>query len=352
MYGAMNLVAARTTEEVLWFQQDYPPPGMLEEWGVQGILGLFSEIHPSTPYLSLGVPIVNTSSAIQTAPVSNVYNDHEEIGRRAGNHLLQTGVANFAFLGLTGRHFSKIREHGFAAALDGRTYRKMVLPVKMWDWLDQMWDWIQTLPRPCGIFCSGDSEARVLLSVCRIHNVQVPGELIILGANNEEEVCRSCRPTLTSIPNHAYRIGAEAMQLLLDRMANPDHHANDIIIPPGDVVQRGSTDIRLTSDPELERILAFIRRHIHEGIDVNDLMTEFKGSRRTLENHFQKKLGHTPLAEIHQVRADLIRQLLRDTTLPLNEIAERTGIGTINHLCSFFKKQTGLTPGAFRDQMT
>ena len=43
-----------------------------------------------------------------------------------------------------------------------------------------------------------------------------------------------------------------------------------------------------------------------------------------------------------------VRQLLLDTDYTLPQIAELTGIQYHEYLVRFFKKRTGLTPGAFR----
>ena len=349
MAGALSQLTLHPTLEVLWFQEEYPPVDMLREWGADGIIGLFSDNHPAEPYLKLGLPMVNTSSAKQEKPVLNVQSDHHALGKLAAEHLMEKGLKHFAFLGLEQRSFTPQREAGFTEGLGGIPFTSHWLPIKMWDWLDQMWTFIQELPTPCGVFCVGDNEARIFLSVCRAHGVRVPDDLVVIGGNNEEDICLSCRPQLSSISNRAKKVGEVAVKLLLERLNHPLRHCEDLIVSPGAVIQRASSDILLTvEDPEIEAVLQFIRNHVQDQIDVEHVMQHFKGSRRTLENRFKKHLGRTPLAEIHRVRLNLIRQYLRDTDLSLTEVAEKSGIATINHLCSFFKKQTGLTPAEYR----
>ncbi|MCC5850742.1 MAG: substrate-binding domain-containing protein [Verrucomicrobia bacterium] len=351
MAGALNQLAQHPTLEVLWFQEEYPPVDMLREWKADGIIGIFSDLHPAEPYLKLGIPMVNTSSAKQARPVLNVQSDHHALGKLAAEHLVEKGLKHFAFLGLEQRSFSVQRKAGFAEGLGAESFESCLLPNKMWNWLERMWSFIQDLPTPCGLFCTGDNEARIFLSVCRAHGVRVPDDLVVIGGNNEEDICRSCRPQLSSISNRAKQVGEVAVKLLMERLNHPQRLCEDIVISPGAVIQRASSDILLTvDDPEIEAVLQFIRNHVQDQIDVEHVMRHFDGSRRTLENRFKKTLGRTPLAEIHRVRLNLIRQYLRDTDLPLTEVAEKTGIATINHLCSFFKKQTGLTPADYRAQ--
>jgi AraC-like DNA-binding protein len=45
---------------------------------------------------------------------------------------------------------------------------------------------------------------------------------------------------------------------------------------------------------------------------------------------------------------DRIRQLLTETDLKLDAIARKAGFRYIGHICSLFKKRTGMTPGEYR----
>jgi LacI family transcriptional regulator len=351
MAGAMDYLQPHPHHDVLWFQQDFPPPSHLAKWKVDGIIGQFTRDQPASAYRDLNVPIVNVSSMPQTAPVVNVTADHQAIGRQAGLHLFQCGLRDFAFLGLSRRRFSKERETGFKHGLTGTTFHRLILPEKMWDWPQLIEEWLDALPRPCGVFCAGDNEARLFLSVCRARDIRVPEDFAVIGANNEEEICLSCNPALTSIPTRARHIGQVAMDLL-DRMIGGGATPDDVVLDPFPVVQRGSTDVLFAvDDPELSAALAYIREHIGDGIGVQQVVEHTGVSRRTLESRFKAQLGRSPLAEIHRVRLDLIRQRLRDSQDSLQEIADAAGIATVNHLCGFFRKHENRTPGEYRDRM-
>lgn len=349
MAGAMEYLGGHPDVEMLWFQQEYPPVEMLREWRADGILGSFSSRLPVEPYLSLGIPILNVSSAPQVAPVINVRTDQDAVGRLAAEHLKAKGVNEFAYLGMKGPRFSKDRGTAFSAHLPGVNVHEYALPPSMWTWLDLLHDWVAQLPKPCGVFCAGDNEARVLLSVCRTSGIAVPEQLVVLGANNEEDLCMACTPALSSIPARFRLIGATAMELLVQRVEFPQRKFEDQLIAPLPPIQRASTDVRhLLEDPAITDILRYIRAHIHENIGVDQVASRYPGSRRTFEIRFKKLLGRTPLAEIHAVRLERIQQLLRDTELPLADIAEKSGIATVNHLCAFFKKHQGESPGQYR----
>lgn len=353
MGGAMNYLKSNPHHDVLWFQSEYPPAEHLRNWNVDGILGHFTRVHPAGDYLDLGVPMVNVSSLPQETPVVNLSTDNRAVGRLAADHLIEKGLGEFAYLGLTARRFSDDREKGFAQGLEGGAYRRLVLPETMWEWPELLEEWLDSLPRPCGVFCAGDNEARLFLSVCRARDLRIPEDMVVLGANNEEDLCLACNPPLSSVPNQGANIGFTAMECLDRMIASPiSPRSENIVFPPFPVVQRGSTDILFSvDDAVLSESLTFIRTHISEGIGVQQVLNWVGVSRRTLENRFNKHLGRSPLEEIHRVRLELVRERLRDSEDSLTAIADTCGFNTINHLCGFFKKRTGETPGEFRDRI-
>jgi LacI family transcriptional regulator len=67
-----------------------------------------------------------------------------------------------------------------------------------------------------------------------------------------------------------------------------------------------------------------------------------------LEYRFHKLVGRSPHAEIVRIRIERTSQLLSETTLSLAQIAHRTGFSHANYLSVAFKKQSGMSPLAYR----
>ncbi|MBW3128436.1 helix-turn-helix domain-containing protein [Hymenobacter profundi] len=69
-------------------------------------------------------------------------------------------------------------------------------------------------------------------------------------------------------------------------------------------------------------------------------------------NHLNRALkdttGHTTTTLISNRVAQEARMLLKQTTWTVSEIADSLGFADVAHFCNFFKRQTGLVPGAFR----
>ena len=69
-------------------------------------------------------------------------------------------------------------------------------------------------------------------------------------------------------------------------------------------------------------------------------------------NHLNRVLkettGHTTTALIGRRVAQEARMLLKQTNWTVSEVAHSLGFADVAHFCNFFKRQTGLVPGAFR----
>jgi LacI family transcriptional regulator len=81
---------------------------------------------------------------------------------------------------------------------------------------------------------------------------------------------------------------------------------------------------------------------------VNDVLAQVHCSRTVLEERFRRQLRTTVYREIVNRRTDEACRLLRETTLSLQEIADRTGFGTAAHLCRLFRRRLGRTPRQYR----
>jgi LacI family transcriptional regulator len=114
------------------------------------------------------------------------------------------------------------------------------------------------------------------------------------------------------------------------------------------VVTRQSSDVVAVEDPLVSRAMRFIRDHSCRGIKVRDVMQDVGCSRSVLERRFRAHLGWSPQAEMRNVQMRRVRQLLLETDWSLPRIAEALGIDHSEYLSVIFKRQTGQTPGQFR----
>jgi len=71
-------------------------------------------------------------------------------------------------------------------------------------------------------------------------------------------------------------------------------------------------------------------------------------SRSLFERMFRRELGVSPYEHLLRLRMARAEALLNSTSLPVAEIAERTGFTTVEHFSATFSRRMGRTPGSLR----
>jgi AraC family transcriptional regulator, glycine betaine-responsive activator len=69
---------------------------------------------------------------------------------------------------------------------------------------------------------------------------------------------------------------------------------------------------------------------------------------RTFLRHFKSEMGFTPSAHLLSIRLDMACRLLVETSLPIDKIARRCGMGGGIRLARIFKRRIGLSAGDYR----
>ena len=110
------------------------------------------------------------------------------------------------------------------------------------------------------------------------------------------------------------------------------------------IVERQSTGYEAMKNPTIAAALAFVNEHAEtENISVADVVSRLRCSRRYAEIIFRRQIGHSIRDEILRVKMEHVCTLLRDSNLPLGEIALRTGFARDSHLSRLFKEHFGVT---------
>ena len=92
----------------------------------------------------------------------------------------------------------------------------------------------------------------------------------------------------------------------------------------------------------------YIRAHIHQSINLQDLASTSGSSTDYFRHQFQKRFGLAPREFILQERIKGIKFMLATTDKPIKEIAERFSFEDSSHLVRVFKKETGMSPSEYR----
>ena len=102
------------------------------------------------------------------------------------------------------------------------------------------------------------------------------------------------------------------------------------------------------SPHRLKTVQAFIEDHLSEALRVEHLAAVVHMSPFHFARMFKKSTGKAPHAYVNAQRIEHAKDLLRDSDLPLVDVAATVGFQTQAHFTNVFQKYARLTPGSFR----
>ncbi|MER5178697.1 helix-turn-helix domain-containing protein [Streptomyces sp. NPDC002896] len=101
-------------------------------------------------------------------------------------------------------------------------------------------------------------------------------------------------------------------------------------------------------DESLAPLLAWAQERLGEPLTVADLAARAAVSPATLHRRFRAQLGTTPLAWLSGERVALACRLIERGEVRLDVVAQRSGLGTAANLRARLRRETGLSPSAYR----
>lgn len=301
----------------------------------------------TTPTVLLSFPTAEISTRREN--LSIFLNDNEAIGRKAADYFLSLGTfATYAFVpDAAGRGWSALRERSFTERLRAAGHAPLVYTGDP----DGLACWLKRLPRPIAVMAPFDFGAREVMEACRQARLAVPKDVSVIGVDNDELICESTLPMLTSIDIDQERIGFRAAEtldrLMSARRARPTER---VIIDCGRIVERESSRSVSPTVTVARRIQAFIDEHFREGLTVSDIAARLGISRRLADLRFTESTGRTIRSALEERRLDEIRRLLTTTDLPIARITRLVGYRNDLWIKYVFKKRHGQSMSVWRKQ--
>jgi len=288
-------------------------------------------------------------------PYPTVMPDQVRGGRLVAEHLLGQGLPHYAFLTLADRNYGallrwrgfrdRLREAGHSCHLFDDFFRGRPLR-EISD--DQLCAWVAQLPKPVGIHAVYLSLAVRVLWACQEQRLHVPGDVAVVGGQNVPALSTAWEPTVSAIEFDRGRVAYEAIRLL-DRILHGARRPDaPLLVPPLGIVAQQSSDVLALRDASVARAQRFIRENVHRSITVKELLAPAALSRRSLERRFLALLGHSPHDEIAAQHLARAHSLLRETALPVTQVAKLSGYTSYPLFSQTFRRQTGLTATAYR----
>jgi LacI family transcriptional regulator len=345
------------------FEQVLPK---MKQWGGTGIIARIPNqrvanaiIKANLPTVAVGLTDEQKHSGNPLARFPELSSDADEVARFAAEHLIERHFRHFAYVGLDERGWSHRREIAFQARIREAGFEVHVYPQpkrpreRAWEnEREHLAAWLRTLPTPAGLFACNDDRGRQVLEACRFSDLGVPGDIAVLGVDNDEVFCDLADPPLSSVALNAEKGGYRAAELLDKMMKGGSRIQRHVIVEALGVVARRSTDIIAVEDEDVATALQFIRRTQGCGISVDGVADEVAVSRRSLERRFRETIGRTILDEIQFARLERGKRLLLETKYPISKVAQLSGFGSTGYFVQFFHSRVGKTPRKFRVELT
>ncbi|NIK77855.1 two-component system response regulator YesN [Paenibacillus castaneae] len=98
----------------------------------------------------------------------------------------------------------------------------------------------------------------------------------------------------------------------------------------------------------IREIESYIVERLHKNITLKEVANAFSFSPNYLGYLFKEETDENFSDYITRKRMDIAKNLLKDTSLKVYEVADRIGCGSLAHFSKLFKDNTGMTPGDYR----
>ncbi len=196
--------------------------------------------------LATRFPVVTAYTSSEHEKIASITIDDYGSGQTIANHLLSLGCQNIVILSINDTvAFSRLRKNGILNALAQAKiqvpdYNQIHLPSFNTDVAASMIrQRINSQGKPDAIIGVNDALAAIAMRESKHLGFRIPEDILVAGFDNAEIACL-VEPNLTTIHSKAYDIGAQAANMLLDMLNNPNIPAQHITLH-GELIVREST---------------------------------------------------------------------------------------------------------------
>jgi LacI family transcriptional regulator len=319
---------------------------VLKKAGIDGAFVSFRAEHVNHELLAMGLSCIALNCLKIPRNVPYVTTDSVAAGRAAAEHFIERGFHSFAYYSPSDIFWSERRREGFCGRLSEAGYSASVYRIKG---LKGPMNWLKSLPKPVGLMACDDGVGYDLIEAAGEAGIHIPEDVAVMGVDNDDILCNSVRPPLSSVDTNFEQAGYEAAELLNAIMtgqeAMPGH---PILARVSRVVVRQSSDILAINDPHIAAAVHFIRTHFNSPIQVVDVVNATSLSRRVLEKKFRAVLKRSILDEIMRRRVEHIVDLLLKSNMSIDQIVASSTFDSASHMIRVFRKHMGMPPRAFR----
>jgi two-component system response regulator YesN len=133
-------------------------------------------------------------------------------------------------------------------------------------------------------------------------------------------------------------------------LLQPIHQIKSLFLETCRELLSSKTD-RSVTRKEIQMVMDYIHAHYAEDITIVKLSNVLCISTNYLSNLFRQETGIQIIEYLNRYRIDRATKLLRDPTLKVYEVAERTGFQDTSYFCKVFKGIEGTTVTDYKRQV-
>lgn len=340
---------------------DYEGLRIDENWRGDGLLVFRCNRLEAKNWKAASVPVVNLSRENHQDGVDFpvLTFDNQQIGRVAARHLLGLGLENFAAWHDPSLVYSRERIGGFVDEIRAAGFETRLIEIvaRQYRASERMRrvallsdPQLLECPTPCGLFAKHDFSALAALRALRRIGRSCPGEIALVGVDNDYRLCASSNPPLSSVELPIVEFGRQALLWLLELIEGGRSDLGEVRrLAPLSLVARESTRfVRRLDDPHADGLLWLDRELSHRLVSVSELAKRLGLSGAQLRQYCGSAFGRSPKQEIDLRRARAVFEALRASEQPVGDLAHRMGFRDSGELRRFFQRLTGRKPSEVR----
>lgn len=328
--------------------------GCLENRRVDGVIARGLSEDTARALIEHGVATVFIRSAEDAGAeyINGPHADDNKIGELAGEEFSRLHLGYWGFVHWEGVMWSEARKRVFHSYATARAVSNDTLALKEserknWTAVERIGEWLKRLPKPCGVLACNDEAGLDVVHACEQQGFDVPGDVAIIGVDNDRLICESGSVALSSIDLKPADTGRAAVIQLGKMLGILDE---DVRAPVtvAQCIQRESCDKIDRNKLIYQKALDYIHSRSLRNVKVDELARACGISRRGMERAFEGCGVASPAALIRDIRLVAIIKLLEDRNSSIESVAEQSGFSDAGGLSNFVKRMTGNSPSFYR----
>lgn len=324
----------------------------IREVNADAVFGRWAGIDKATAE-SLGIPIILRAGDKYSNDFPVLGGGYHCIGSMAADFFLNQHYQNYAFLGYADICWSRDRWEGFRNRLKENNAEASLHEIVLGDTSKEATTrikyWLKSLKKPTALTAANDVLASMVAEYCLELGLNIPKDISLLGVDNDEFLCNTAYPKLSSIDldyeDQGYRLGMVIHEMYQQKRS----WLTQIKVTPIKIRERESTLKHNISNPHIKHIVEIMDHKFNTDLSLDEILSDIPLSRRSIEMLFKKEMApYTLLSYLNKLRIDCMCKLLASSDMPVNIAAAKSGFSDSFNINRTFKKYTGMTPSEYR----